>query len=266
VGNGVRGARRAATVNHPVGPHMIELRQLRKHYKMGDSIVHALDGADLDIGAGEFVSLTGASGSGKSTMMHLIGCLDRPTSGSYRLDGMAVNKMSDRQLAMVRNRHIGFVFQTFNLINRTSAVDNVAVPLIYSRKTSTRNAAMAALEKVGLTQRATHKPSELSGGERQRVAIARAIVNEPKLILADEPTGNLDTRTGEQIMRIFHQLHATGTTVILVTHEMDVAAQAKRIIRMRDGKIVADEMLDDEKRSALQAEAYAASQPVGSPS
>ncbi len=244
---------------------MIELRQLRKLYKMGDSIVHALDGADLDIGAGEFVSLTGASGSGKSTMMHLIGCLDRPTSGTYKLDGLAVNRMSDRQLAMVRNHHIGFVFQTFNLINRTSAVDNVAVPLIYSRKTSTRAAAMAALDKVGLTPRASHKPSELSGGERQRVAIARAIVNEPKLILADEPTGNLDTRTGEQIMAIFHQLHAAGTTIILVTHEMDVAAQAKRIIRMRDGKIVADEMLDEHKRTALQAEARDARYPVGSP-
>ena len=226
---------------------------------MGDSVVRALDGVDLTIGAGEFVSLTGASGSGKSTMMHIIGCLDRPTSGDYRLDGVAVSKMSDRQLARVRNRQIGFVFQTFNLINRTSAVDNVAVPLIYGRESSTRKASMVALEKVGLANRASHKPSELSGGERQRVAIARAIVNNPKLILADEPTGNLDSRTGEQIMAIFHKLHETGTTVIIVTHEMDVAAQAKRIIRMRDGKVITDEILDEQRRSALHAEAHTVS-------
>ncbi len=232
---------------------------------MGSSVVRALDGVDLTVGAGEFVSLTGASGSGKSTMMHIIGCLDRPTSGEYLLDGAAVSKMNDRQLAVVRNRQIGFVFQTFNLINRTSAVDNVAVPLIYGRKSSTRKASMAALERVGLANRASHKPSELSGGERQRVAIARAIVNDPKLILADEPTGNLDSHTGEQIMAIFHKLHAAGTTVIIVTHEMDVAAQAKRMIRMRDGKIVTDEILDEQRRSALQAEAYIAPQPVASP-
>ncbi len=244
---------------------MIHLRRLQKLYKMGSSVVRALDGVDLDIGAGEFVSLTGASGSGKSTMMHIIGCLDRPTSGEYLLDGAAVSKMNDRQLAVVRNRQIGFVFQTFNLINRTSAVDNVAVPLIYGRKSSTRKASMAALERVGLANRASHKPSELSGGERQRVAIARAIVNDPKLILADEPTGNLDSHTGEQIMAIFHKLHAAGTTVIIVTHEMDVAAQAKRMIRMRDGKIVTDEILDEQRRSALQAEAYIAPQPVASP-
>ncbi|NOX58701.1 MAG: ABC transporter ATP-binding protein [Planctomycetes bacterium] len=244
---------------------MIHLRRLQKLYKMGSSVVRALDGVDLTIGAGEFVSLTGASGSGKSTMMHIIGCLDRPTSGEYLLDGAAVSKMNDRQLAVVRNRQIGFVFQTFNLINRTSAVDNVAVPLIYGRKSSTKKASMAALERVGLANRASHKPSELSGGERQRVAIARAIVNDPKLILADEPTGNLDSHTGEQIMAIFHKLHAAGTTVIIVTHEMDVAAQAKRMIRMRDGKIVTDEILDEQRRSALQAEAYIAPQPVASP-
>jgi putative ABC transport system ATP-binding protein len=230
---------------------MIKTLQLKKQYQMGHSLVRALDGVDLHIAEGEFVSLTGPSGSGKSTMMHIIGCLDRPTSGVYEFNGVMVSTLTDRQLAVVRNRHIGFVFQTFNLINRTSAVDNVAVPLIYGRKTSTRKAAMEALERVGLTERAHHKPGELSGGERQRVAIARAIVNRPKLILADEPTGNLDSRTGEQIMDIFHQLNAEGTTLIVVTHEMEVAVQARRIVRMRDGKIVEDETLTDQRRTEL---------------
>lgn len=230
---------------------MIRARQLTKHYQMGNSVVRALDGVDLEIAAGELVSITGASGSGKSTLMHILGCLDRPSKGSYEIAGKRVSELSDSALASVRNCHIGFVFQTFNLINRTSAVDNVAVPLIYGRKSATRKAALAALAKVGLAARAKHKPSELSGGERQRVAIARAIVNDPEVILADEPTGNLDTRTGAQIMDIFHDLNRAGVTVVLVTHEMDVAVQARRIVRMRDGRIIVDEQLSDGRREEL---------------
>lgn len=230
---------------------MIELRDLRKYYEMGDSVVHALDGVDMDIAAGEFVSITGPSGSGKSTMMHLLGCLDRPTSGSYNFNGQPIDTYSAKQLARIRNQEIGFIFQTFNLINRTTALDNVAIPLIYARQQAVRKPALAALERVGLTARAYHKPSELSGGERQRVAIARAIVNNPSLLLADEPTGNLDSKTGEQIMDIVTQLHADGVTVVLVTHETYVAARAERIIKMRDGKIVEDRQLDAAARRRL---------------
>jgi putative ABC transport system ATP-binding protein len=236
---------------------MIEVRQVFKLYRMGDSVVRALDGVDFDVGEGEFVSITGASGSGKSTLMHILGCLDRPTRGVYRLRRQTLSAMGDRQLARIRNKYIGFVFQTFNLINRTHAVDNVAIPLVYARQTATRKAALAALDKVGLSHRAKHRPSELSGGERQRVAIARAIVNDPALILADEPTGNLDSRTGAQILDIFRKLHAAGTTIILVTHEIDVAVQAQRIIRMRDGRIITDEALDDARRIELRAETVA---------
>jgi putative ABC transport system ATP-binding protein len=247
---------------------MIEARQLRKYYHMGDSVVHALDGTDLDITAGEFVSITGPSGSGKSTMMHLLGCLDRPTAGSYRFKGQLVSSFTNKQLARIRNREIGFVFQTFNLINRTSAIDNVAIPLIYARQTETHRPALAALERVGLLDRARHRPSELSGGERQRVAIARAIVNNPSLLFADEPTGNLDTKTGEQIMDIFHDLHRSGVTIILVTHELNIAAQAQRIIKMRDGRIVEDRMLDSDHREVLLrdlAASPAVQRPQGSP-
>lgn len=230
---------------------LLQLHGLTKHYQMGNTIVRALDGVDLIIHQGEFVSITGQSGSGKSTMMHLLGCLDRPSAGQYVLDGQTVSSLSDSQLATVRNQKIGFVFQTFNLIQRTPAIDNVSVPLFYGRRGNTRERAMRALERVGLDKRATHKPSELSGGERQRVAIARSIVNEPKIILADEPTGNLDTRTGTQIMQIFHELHQSGVTVILVTHEMDVAVQAERVIRMRDGKIVEDKQVNADVRKEL---------------
>ena len=179
---------------------MLRTIRLTKHYVMGDTLVRALDGVEISVGQGEMISITGQSGSGKSTLMHLFGCLDRPTSGEYWLDGELVSSMADRQLATIRNEKIGFVFQTFNLIQRTSAMDNVAVPLFYGRKSKVHEASMRALERVGLANRATHKPSELSGGERQRVAIARAIVNQPKILLADEPTCNLDTRTGKQIM------------------------------------------------------------------
>ena len=219
---------------------LIEVRGLKKYYRMGSSVVRALDGVDLDIERGEFVAVTGASGSGKSTIMHLLGCLDRATSGRFVFDGCDVSELSDRQLADIRNRQIGFVFQTFNLINRTSALENVAVPMFYARRTSTAAPARKALEHVGLSERALHKSNELSGGERQRVAIARAIVNDPLLVLADEPTGNLDSRTGQQIMDLFRTLNEQGVTIVLVTHEYDVAVQTRRIVQMRDGKIVSD--------------------------
>lgn len=219
---------------------LIEIQNLTKTYRMGDTDVHALDGVNLNIEKGEFVAITGPSGSGKSTMMHLIGCLDRPTRGRFVLNGHDVSNMSDGELARVRNEQIGFVFQTFNLIQRTTALENVGVPLFYARRVNTTGPARKALERVGLSHRAHHKPNELSGGERQRVAIARAIVNNPPLVLADEPTGNLDSRTGEQIMRVFESLNEQGVTIILVTHEPTVAARARRIVQMRDGKIVLD--------------------------
>jgi len=241
---------------------MIRIEGLTKYYRMGDSVVHALDGVDLVIEAGEFVSITGASGSGKSTIMHLDGCLDRPSGGEYELAGQKVHKLRDRRLAQIRNKYIGFVFQTFNLINRTSAVDNVAVPLIYARSFGARGKALKALERVGLAQRAHHKPSELSGGERQRVAIARALVNDPPLLLADEPTGNLDSRTGEQIMELFHTLHESGVTIVLVTHEMAIAAQADRVVQMRDGKIVQDRQVDDTFQRELLASGHSVTRPA----
>jgi len=226
---------------------MIELHNVTKVYQMGLVQVRALDGVSVRVEPGEFVAITGASGSGKSTMMHIIGALDRPTAGTYRFQSQPVDRLNDRQLATLRNRRVGFVFQTFNLINASSALNNVALPLFYAGRGRTADPAMKALEAVGLANRATHKPSEMSGGERQRVAIARAIVNSPAVVLADEPTGNLDSKTGQQIMDIFHQLNARGVTIILVTHEPDIAAQAQRVILMRDGKIEGDRATDSRK-------------------
>jgi len=220
---------------------------------MGESVVLALGGVDLTIEEGEFLSITGASGSGKSTLMHIIGCLDRPTSGAVEFQGRMVSAMNERQLAQIRNQHVGFVFQTFNLINRTTALDNVCVPLMYTRRSFSRKTARKALERVGLGPRASHKPSEMSGGECQRVAIARAIVNNPSLLLADEPTGNLDSWTSEQIIKTFHELRAGGITVVLVTHEMDIAVQADRMIHMRDGRIVEDAVVDENRRVEVLA-------------
>jgi ABC-type lipoprotein export system ATPase subunit len=232
---------------------MIRAVQLRKQYRMGESVVNALDGVDFEVPNGEFVAITGASGSGKSTLMHILGCLDRPTDGLIELSGFRLAELTDKQLAEVRNRNIGFVFQTFNLINRTSALDNVVVPLMYTRRAFSKETARRALERVGLGKRARHRPSEMSGGECQRVAIARAIVNNPSLLLADEPTGNLDSRTSEQIMQIFHELHAEGMTIILVTHETDIALQAARMIHMRDGRIVEDMSIDNRRREEMMA-------------
>ncbi len=221
---------------------MVRLHKVTKFYQMGLVQVRALDGVSLHIRPGEFVSITGASGSGKSTMMHIIGCLDRPTDGQYQFEDQPIETLSDRSLARLRNRSIGFVFQTFNLINASTALQNVALPLFYAGRARTGQPAMQALETVGLANRAHHKPSEMSGGERQRVAIARAIVNNPVLLLADEPTGNLDSKTGQQIIDSFHQLNARGVTIVLVTHEPDIAAQAQRIVHMHDGKITEDRL------------------------
>jgi putative ABC transport system ATP-binding protein len=217
---------------------MIKLENINKVYRMGKVEVYALNGLSLTIKAGEMVSIVGASGSGKSTLLHVIGCLDRPTSGSYLLDGIDVSRLSDNKLAEMRNKKFGFVFQDFNLLSRATALANVELPLIYGGGGLKHQKAMEALERVGLGERAKHKPTELSGGEQQRVAIARALVNDPPLILADEPTGNLDSASTKEIISIFQQLNKDGITVIVVTHEPDIAAQTKRVIRLRDGEIV----------------------------
>jgi putative ABC transport system ATP-binding protein len=219
---------------------MIEIEGVTKVYRMGEQEVRALDGVDLTIEEGELVAIMGPSGSGKSTMMNILGCLDVPTDGAYRLDGTDVTRLSDNQLAEIRNRKIGFVFQSFNLIPRTSTVRQVELPMVYAGMKERRAKALAALELVGLGNRAEHQPNELSGGQQQRVAIARALVTEPTMMLADEPTGNLDSKSTEEIMRLLVELNDAGRTVVLITHEDEVAAFAKRVVRLRDGRIVSD--------------------------
>lgn len=222
---------------------IIELKDIERHYRMGGEIIKALDGVDLEINKNEYVAIMGPSGSGKSTLMNVIGCLDTPTNGTYILNNHEVSAMRDDRLAEIRNKEIGFVFQTFNLLPRADILHNVELPLIYAGKgkKERREIAMQILDSVGLADRVHHKPTELSGGQRQRVAVARALVNSPSIILADEPTGNLDTKTSYEILQLFEDLHKQGQTIIMVTHEEDIASHAHRVIRIRDGKVESDE-------------------------
>jgi putative ABC transport system ATP-binding protein len=221
---------------------LISITNIKRDFPLGNEIVYVLKGIDLEIKKGEYVALMGPSGSGKSTLMNILGCLDTPTSGTYILNGKHVSEMQDDELAGIRNKEIGFVFQTFNLMPRTTALDNVALPMVYAGylKSERIERASEVLKQVGLDDRMDHKPNQLSGGQRQRVAVARALVNKPSIILADEPTGNLDSKTSVEIMNLFNEIHANGNTVILVTHEEDIAAYAHRIIRLRDGIIESD--------------------------
>ena len=228
----------------------IQVNDIRKVYNMGDVEVQALRGVSLSVAQGEFVAIMGASGSGKSTLMNILGCLDYSSEGAYRLEGVLMNSLNKRELADIRNQKIGFVFQGFNLLSRTSALENVELPLLYDRRHRVKNPrqqAIQALERVGLGDRLDHEPSQLSGGQQQRVAIARALVNDPALILADEPTGNLDTQTSEEVMSVFQELNAQGITIILVTHEPDIAQYTKRIVELRDGIIKRDEPITNRR-------------------
>jgi putative ABC transport system ATP-binding protein len=229
---------------------VIQVQAIHKVYKMGTETVNALNGVDCTIRQNEYVAIMGPSGSGKSTLMNIIGCLDQPSSGEYWLSGQRVSKLGDKALAQARNRQIGFVFQTFNLLHRATALQNVEVPLMYGGvgRKERRERARAVLERVGLGDRMHHKPNELSGGQRQRVAVARALVNQPAILLADEPTGNLDTRTGDDIMRLFDELHSAGQTIVLVTHEPDIAERAHRHILLRDGLIIEDYLVEQKSR------------------
>lgn len=224
--------------------NIIKLQDIRKTYQVGTQQVHALAGIDLNISKNEYLAIMGSSGSGKSTMMNILGCLDSPTSGNYHLNGSDVSTLNDEELSAIRNAEIGFIFQTFNLLPRYNALENVSVPLIYAQKSKSliKELATEALVKVGLHDRMDHKPNEMSGGQRQRVAIARALVNSPSLILADEPTGNLDSKTSEEIMQLLDNLHKQGNTIVVVTHEDDIATHANRIVRLRDGLIEKDEL------------------------
>jgi putative ABC transport system ATP-binding protein len=232
-------------IQKSASPSVIFLDAVHKIYHSGEVDVHAVRGVSLSIARGEFVAVMGASGSGKSTLMNMLGCLDRPTKGRYVLDGITVSELNRKQLSVLRNHKLGFVFQSFNLLARTSALENVELPMFYSNEflplRQQKESALKALEKVGLTDRASHHPSQLSGGQQQRVALARALVNEPEVILADEPTGNLDSRTSIEIMGVFQALNKAGITIVMVTHELDIASYCNRIIIMRDGEILSDE-------------------------
>ncbi len=234
---------------------LIALRDIARVYYMGEHEVHALAGVSVDVFENEYVAIMGASGSGKSTLMNIVGCLDSPTGGAYYLNGQRVSEMTDNELANVRNREIGFVFQTFNLLARADCLHNVELPLVYSgiRRKERREMAEDALERVGLADRISHKPNELSGGQRQRVAVARALVNKPSIILADEPTGNLDTKTGKEIMHLFEQLYRQGNTLLVVTHENEVAQHARRIIRLVDGNIDSDVSVENPVLASVAA-------------
>ena len=242
---------------------LIHLQNISRRYQMGVETVHALRDVSLEIQRGEYVAIMGPSGSGKSTLMNLIGCLDTPSAGHYGLNGVSISEMDDNQLAEIRNREIGFVFQTFNLLARSNALHNVELPLIYAGISAEerRHLALEALAQVGLADRIHHKPNELSGGQRQRVAVARALVNKPSLLLADEPTGNLDSRTGAEIMALFDDLSRKGNTIIVVTHEEDIAKHARRIIRLRDGLIASDEKQVEGRESRVEGKTNPALDP-----